>query len=118
MKKPVLFLIRPNSRLDRPDGWYCPDCAIVEGVLAYYPQLSEAIDVIRVGFQRPRQPIIDAIGPEHQDCPCLLLDESLGPAEAPVINGWRVISENTRLLLDTLPSLALGVGRTGAGSLF
>ena len=118
MKKPVLVLIRPNSRSDRPEGWYCPDCAIVEGVLAYYPQLSQVIDVIRVDFQRPRQPIIDAVGPEHQDCPCLLLDESFGPPEAPVVNGWRVVSGNTKQLLDTLPSLAGGVGRTGAGSLF
>ena len=124
MKKPILFLIRPNSRMDRPEGWYCPDCAIVEGVLAYYPQLVDAIDVIRVDFAHPRQPIVAAIGPDYQDCPCLLLDASLepaaslGPAQAPVVNGWRVISENTKLLLDTLPALAKGVGRTGSGSLF
>ncbi len=118
MKKPVLFLIRPNSRPDRPDGWYCPDCAIVEGVLAYYPQLRQVMDVRHVDFPRPRAELVALIGGERQDCPCLLLDECMGPEEAPVINGWRVISENTKLLLDTLPLLEKGVGRTGTGSLF
>lgn len=118
MKTPILFLIRPNSRPDRPEGWYCPDCAIVEGVLAYYPQLRQVIDIRHVDFARPRTALIALIGETHQDCPCLLLDPSIGPPEAPVINGWRAISENTKLLLDTLPLLASGVGRTGAGSLF
>jgi hypothetical protein len=118
MRKPVLVLIRPNSRPDRPEGWYCPDCAIVEGVLAYYPQLREAVDIVHVDFPRPRHALISLIGEDYQDCPCLLLDAGTGPQESPVINGWCVISENTKLLLDTLPLLATGVGRTGAGSLF
>jgi hypothetical protein len=118
MKKPILFLIAPNSRPDRPEGWYCPDCALVEGVLAYYPQLRAAIDVRHVPFPRPRADIIALAGEGAQDCPCLLLDPVIGPDAAPVVNGWRVITENTRLLLDTLPLLAPGVGRSGTGSLF
>jgi Protein of unknown function (DUF3088) len=118
MRKPILFLIAPNSRPDRPEGWYCPDCALVEGVLAYYPQLRQAIDIRLVRFPRPRAELVALIGEERQDCPCLLLDPLAGPPEAPLINGWRVVSENTRLLLDTLPMLATGVGHTGAGSLF
>lgn len=118
MKTPILFLIQPNSRPDRPDGWYCPDCAIVEGVLAYYPQLQLAIDVHHVDFPRPRTALIALVGEARQDCPCLLLDPSIGPPQAPIINGWRVITENTRLLLDTLPQLAKDVGHTGTGSLF
>ncbi|MGL4440024.1 MAG: DUF3088 family protein [Bosea sp. (in: a-proteobacteria)] len=118
MKRPILFLISPNSRPDRLDGWYCPDCAIVEGVLAYYPQLRRIIDIRHVDFPRPRSALVALIGEAHQDCPCLLLDPSSGPEQALVINGWRVISENTKLLLDTLPLLAAGVGRTGTGSIF
>lgn len=118
LKQPILFLIRANSRPDRPEGWYCPDCALVEGVLAYYPQLRAAIDVRHVDFDRPRTAIIALVGEAFQDSPCLLLDPAVGPAEAPVINGWRVITENTRLLLDNLPLLANGVGKSGTGSLF
>ena len=118
MKRPILFLLAANSRPDRPEGWYCPDCALVEGVLGYYPQLRAAIDVRHVAFPRPRTDIIALVGEAFQDSPCLLLDPSIGPADAPVVNGWRVITENTRLLLDTLPQLAEDVGRTGTGSLF
>ncbi len=118
MKKPILFLIRPNSRPDRPEGWYCPDCAIVEGVLAYYPQLRQAIDIRHVDFPRPREAMIALVGADRQDCPCLLLDPASAPLQAPVINGWSVISENTKLLLDTLPLLSSGVGYSGAGSMF
>ncbi|MCU0883417.1 MAG: DUF3088 domain-containing protein [Beijerinckiaceae bacterium] len=118
MKQPILFLISAGSRPDRPEGWYCPDCALVEGVLGYYPQLRAAIDVRHVAFPRPRSAIIALVGEGFQDSPCLLLDPAIGPAEAPVANGWRVITENTKLLLDTLALLAPGVGRSGTGSLF
>jgi hypothetical protein len=123
MKTPILFLIRPDSRMDRPEGWYCPDCALVEGVLAAYPQLRAAIDVRHVDFARPRQPIIDLVGEGAQDCPCLLLDPAIGSddpelSRTPTLNGWRVVTENLKLLLDTLPLLAAGVGRTGQGSIF
>ena len=118
MRKPILFLIRPNSRPDHPEGWYCPDCALIEGVLHYYPQLREVIDVRMVDFPRPRQAIIDLAGEGAQDCPCLLLDPVMGPAEATVVKGWRVITEDTRLMLDVLAGLAPGVGRSGTGSLF
>lgn len=118
MKKPILFLIRPDTRPDRPGGWYCPDCALVEGVLAYYPSLRDAVDVRHVDFPRPRMELVALAGEAFQDCPCLLLDPRAGPAEAPVANGWRVITENTKLLLDTLQTLAPGVGEVGKGSIF
>jgi hypothetical protein len=118
MKTAILFLISPNSRPDRPEGWYCPDCALVEGVLAYYPQLRAALDVRHVDFPRPRQAVIDLVGEAFQDCPCLLLDPGMAGIDAPVAKGWRVITENTKLILDTLPLLAAGVGRTGTGSFF
>jgi hypothetical protein len=118
MRKPVLFLIRPNSRPDRPEGWYCPDCALIEGVLQYYPQLREAIEVVMVDFPRPRTAIIAAVGEAYQDCPCLLVDPAIAPPGGQLANGWAVISENKKLLLDTLPKLAGGVGYTGTGTIF
>jgi hypothetical protein len=118
MKRPILFLISADSRPDRPEGWYCPDCALVEGVLGYYPQLRAAIDIRHVPFARPRQAIVDLAGEAAQDCPCLLLDPAMDMPDARQMGDWLVISENTKLLLDTLPRLAPGVGRTGAGSMF
>lgn len=118
MKKPILFLLTPNTHPAHAGGWYCPDCAIVQGALDYYPQLNDALDIRHVAFPRPRSAIVELVGERFQDCPCLLLDPATGPAEAPVVNGWRIISENTKLLLDTLATLAPGVGKVGKGSFF
>lgn len=116
--KPILFLIRPDTHPGRAEGWYCPDCAIVQGALAYYPQLREALDIRLVDFPRPRAAIVALVGADYQDCPLLLLDPSQGPPEAPVVNGYRVLTENTKRILDTLATLAPGVSRPGKGSLF
>jgi hypothetical protein len=117
-KKPILFLIQPDTHPDRPQGWYCPDCAIVQGALAYYPQLRDFLDIRLVDFPRPRTAITSLIGDAYQDCPLLLLDPSHGPSDAPVVNGYRIVTENTKRLLDLLATLAPGVSKPGKGSLF
>ncbi len=118
MKTPILFLLNPDTNPARPEGWFCPDCAIVEGMLAYYPPLSAALDIRRVDFPRPRASIVELVGEDAQDCPCLLLDPTVSVEGAPVVNGWRVVTENTKLILDTLATLAPSVGRVGKGSFF
>jgi hypothetical protein len=44
MKRDILFLLKE----DFPDGpglpFYCPDCAQVTGVLAYFPKLRHHLD--------------------------------------------------------------------------
>lgn len=75
----ILFLLNPNfkdTRISDTDAFYCPHCAMIEGVLHYYPQLREAIEIAYVDFQRPRHKIIDLIGEENQGCPCLILHRS------------------------------------------
>lgn len=118
MRKPILFLLNPDTNPARPEGWWCPDCAMVEGMLTYYPGLAEIVDVRRIDFPRPRRDIVELVGEAFQDSPCLLLDPAAGPPEAPVVNGWRVVTENTKLILDTLSTLPPGFGRVGKGSFF
>jgi hypothetical protein len=40
-----LFLLNPNfidpKQITREKLYYCPDCAIIEGVLSYYPELRK-----------------------------------------------------------------------------
>jgi hypothetical protein len=112
-----LFLLHPDRREDRPDGWYCPDCALVEGVLRYYPQIEATLEVIRLPFARPRAPLVALLGPDWQDCPLLAIDPAW-PVEGPIVNGHRVITENTRAVLDALAVIVPGVSRSGSGSLF
>ena len=52
---------------------YCPACATLEGVLAFYPQLRDLLDIQYVDFPRPRPVVIAAIGAEHQGLPALVV---------------------------------------------
>ncbi len=73
MEKDTLFLLRPVDSPD--DAYYCPDCAFIEGVLAYYPFLRNLLDIRYVDFPRPRPAIVAEIGDEHQDSPVLIISE-------------------------------------------
>ena len=73
-----LFLLKPgftDSRADNEEKlYYCPHCALIEGVIKYYPQLGEKIEINHVDFKRPRPAIIELIGEENQSCPVLIID--------------------------------------------
>ncbi len=76
MKK--LFLLKADFQdLGRGEGkrYFCPDCALIEGLLSYYPRLTSELEVKYVNFARPRQVIIDLIGEENQSCPVLILED-------------------------------------------
>ena len=73
-----LFIIKPGFTDSNTDNegklYYCPHCALIEGVIKYYPQLEERIEIHRVDFKRPRPAIIEIIGEENQSCPVLIIE--------------------------------------------
>lgn len=75
-----LFLLKPGftdrNKDNNNNRYYCPDCAELEGVLAYYQELKEKIEIHRVDFERPRKTIIEIIGEENQSCPVLIMDKN------------------------------------------
>lgn len=75
-----LFLLKPGFTDRNKDNenklYYCPNCAEFEGVLSYYPELKEKIEIHRVDFERPRKAIIEIIGEENQSCPVLILNKN------------------------------------------
>ena len=75
----VLFLLTPGFA-DANAGtttYHCPPCATVSGLLGYYPQLREKVEVKEVGFPRPRAEVADLLGgPDHPGCPVLVLDDA------------------------------------------
>ena len=76
MKK--LFLLKPNFHdFNRIDGklYFCPDCAIIEGLLSYYPRLRNELEVHYLDFARPRKVLVDLLGEANQSCPVLVLDD-------------------------------------------
>jgi hypothetical protein len=87
MTKSKLFLLKPgfaDPAID--DGvFFCPECAQVEGLLGYFPQLREMLEVTYVAFQRPRPEIVRLIGDMNQSCPVLVSERTPddGMAAAP-----------------------------------
>lgn len=73
MIKDKLFLLKADF-MDAEEGpFYCPESAPIEGLLSYYPQLREQLEVYYLDFPRPRQAIIDEIGAENQGMPVIVL---------------------------------------------
>ncbi|GIK35179.1 MAG: hypothetical protein AMXMBFR45_24930 [Gammaproteobacteria bacterium] len=73
MTKDTLFLLKPDFHNGDKGPFYCPDCALVEGVLSYYPKLRHKLDVRYVDFARPRAEIVALLGEANQGCPVLVL---------------------------------------------
>ena len=76
--KDRLYLLKPDFVADGAKQ-FCSECAMVEGMLSFYPQLRQAVDVRYIGFARPRPEIVSELGPEHQSTPCLVVAD---PARA------------------------------------
>lgn len=99
MARDRLFLIAPGFEApDRTDGpFVCPFCNQIEGLLASFPQLAQAIDVTRVPFARPRQAVIALVGPDNQGLPLLILGGA-PPADAKQYGELRFVSDTNRIL--------------------
>jgi hypothetical protein len=83
-----LFLIKPDFQdLNRGDGksYFCPDCAMIEGLLSFYPRLRSELEVNYVDFTRPRKVLVELVGEANQSCPVLVLDDGT------LINEYRKI---------------------------
>jgi hypothetical protein len=73
MHRDILFLLKHDFADGPGAAYYCPECAQLNGVLAYYPQLRHVLDVRYVDFPRPRKEILSLIGEANQSCPVLVI---------------------------------------------
>jgi hypothetical protein len=71
--KDQLYLMKPGFRNAGLGPFYCGDSVSVEGLLGFFPELREKLDVHYISFPRPRQPLIDALGENYQSVPVLIL---------------------------------------------
>lgn len=82
--KDQLFLLRPGFSNAGLGPLYCGDSVPVEGMLSFFPELRERIDVHYLEFPRPRAALVDLLGEEHQSVPVLVLAEDrVVKADAP-----------------------------------
>jgi len=75
MSRDRLFLVRPGFEDPAyPDKrFYCWHCALIEGVLASFPELAQRLDVERIAWPRPRRSVIALVGEKSQSVPLLVL---------------------------------------------
>jgi len=99
--KDQLYLLRPGFSNAGLVPLQCPDSAPVEGMLSFFPQLRELIDVYYLEFRRPRRQLIEALGEQYQSLPVLILarghelkETELEPSRA---NGVRFFAEEKRI---------------------
>lgn len=99
--KDQLFLLKPDFSDNGKGRFFCPGCALVEGMLSFYPELREKIDVHYIDFQRPRQVLVSAIGEENQGAPKLILSKNSENIPEGVTvstaNGNRFIANNIEI---------------------
>ncbi|AVA23860.1 DUF3088 domain-containing protein [Rhizobium sp. NXC24] len=96
-----LFLLRPGFEDPAYPGqqFYCWHCALLEGVLASFPDLAPQLDVQRIEWPRPRQSVIALIGEQNQSLPLLVLAEGANSLHQTGIYDGRVfISEKDKIL--------------------
>ncbi|WP_411281694.1 DUF3088 family protein [Gemmatimonas sp.] len=58
-----------------PGTYHCTDCARIEGLLSYFPELRTQLTVVYVDFPRPRAQLIELLGEPHQNCPTLVVHD-------------------------------------------
>lgn len=75
----TIFLVKPGFQDPAfPDkNFYCWHCALIEGVLASFPDLAAKLIVKRVAWPRPRTEVIEVVGEEHQSLPLLVFGADL-----------------------------------------
>lgn len=99
--KDQLFLLRPGFQNTTGVMSYCADSAPVEGVLSFFPQLREWLDVQYLEFPRPRGVLVEALGEAHQSLPVLILArERALKADAPAptsANGQRFFADEASI---------------------
>lgn len=96
MTKPILYLLAPGFIGKKGRREYCPECAEIWGVLSYFPDIKDALDIRYMPLEKPRGEMVGVLGEKHQNCPTLVLAESaLNGFPAPRANGYAFI-DNAR----------------------
>lgn len=77
LQRDKLFLLQPGFQDPAypRQVFYCWHCALLEGVLASFPELARKLDVVRIAWPRPRAELVALVGEAYQSVPLLVLAE-------------------------------------------
>jgi hypothetical protein len=66
-----LFVYRPGFQ-ENGVTYFCPYSAQIIGFLTYYPQVRATVELVELEFAKPRKPLVDLVGEDHQAAPMLV----------------------------------------------
>lgn len=72
MPRDTIFMLPPGFE-DNSQRQFCPECAELFGLLAYYPAIRDAVEIVHIGITHPRAPITDVLGEGNFNAPTLVL---------------------------------------------
>ncbi len=101
VQRDKLIILKPGFEDPAYPGqtFYCWHCALMEGLLASFPELTRSIDVERIAWPRPRREVIELAGEENQSLPILVLAEGqTSPHQTGIHKGRAFISEKDKIL--------------------
>ncbi|MGZ9114075.1 MAG: DUF3088 domain-containing protein [Brevundimonas sp.] len=101
MTRDRLFIVKPGFADPAFPGqvFYCWHCALMEGLIASFPAALGSIDIERIEWPRPRQAVIDMVGPDHQNLPLLVLaDDAPAGLETGQYQGRRFVQGKDEIL--------------------
>ena len=100
MHRDTIFMLAPGFQ-DNDRREFCPECAELFGILAYYPAIRDAVEIVHVGIDHPRTPITDMLGDGNYNAPTLVIAEG---ADSP--DGVRFKTANGRKYMDSARAIA------------
>jgi len=74
-----LFLLKPDftdKNRDANAKYFCPENALIIGIINYYPKLKDLLEIEYIDFERPRSKLVKLVGEENQGCPNFVLSKT------------------------------------------
>jgi hypothetical protein len=104
MQRDTLVILKPDFIDPAFPGtrYYCWHCALMEGVLASFPELATRIDVLRIEWPRPRNDVVELIGAENQSLPVLIFSDGSDELLATGSYRGRLFAEGKEPILKAL----------------
>ncbi len=101
MTRDRLFLLRQGFEDPAFPGrsFFCWHCALIEGLLALFPALTDRFDVERIAWAKPRQEVIALVGEANQWLPLMVLaDGTTSPHQTGSHQGRAFIADKDAIL--------------------
>ena len=98
--KDQLFVLAPGFD-DGGTTYFCPYSAQVIGFLSYYPHVRDTVELVEIGFKKPRKPLSDVLDEQHQSAPMLVLaGDGVAVPDVAIreVNGRKVVEKTKEIL--------------------